>query len=76
VTVIALHRRLERLEARDRPAGGYGVRVPADADEATIAACIAAHRLRTGWHGPVMLLEPVMTEAEWLERYAPGGVAG
>ena len=72
MTVIAMHRRLAALEARGRPTGGYGVQVPIDADEDTIAVCIAEHQLRTGWRGPVLLVHPVMTEAEWLERFAPG----
>jgi hypothetical protein len=71
MTVISMHRRLTAIEARDRPKGGYCVQVPADADEDTIAGCIAEHRLRTGWRGPVLLIEPAMTEAEWLESYAP-----
>jgi hypothetical protein len=67
--------RLARLEvAAARSAPSYVVRVPSGAigDEAIARAAIAKHRQRTGWMGPVLLVEPELTHSEWLARYGAG----
>jgi hypothetical protein len=64
--------RLARLERSGAKAPtSYVVRVPADAvhDDEAVRAAIADHQRRTGWMGPVLLVEPEMTQSEWLARY-------
>ena len=70
--VKPLQARLMRLErAGNRTSQSCFVSIPVGMthNEEVVHEAIADHQRRTGWMGPVWLVEPEVTEAEWLARY-------
>lgn len=69
MSVIALERRLQKVEQRDARADRrYVVRL---VDGQSTASAIAAHRTKTRYAGPVVIMPQVCPSiGEWRTRYA------
>jgi hypothetical protein len=61
--------RLEHASHNGRHNNGVTMAAGTIHDEQAVRAAIAGHQRRTGWTGPMLLVEPELTEVEWLARY-------
>lgn len=65
--------RLAALEARGDVLPSYVVVVPDGADDAAVAAAVAAHRTRTGYRGAVIVAPDESQNVDaWVACYAAG----